>query len=255
MFAKQVLQLSLLSISSSSDSPVQTFPTTEEVQVSKVSGPVCGLKAPDSSVKSNPDGLLWRTFQRSLLVGWEPFSGTWPRQGTMLIGTSYQRTRSVSRRSEIESGLEHGETGVPSSEQAISLTANAATVMISGATDASPTMQTANVQGHTLMEMGGSLSKLPGASSPTLTSSEWRGVGPIGSKSQAHMLERGYLGAVVQAAEGMTGKLSPRFCEVWQGFPVDWTYLESDRLDLATPAPPMNLFALSPPKNDGGKNA
>lgn len=37
----------------------------------------------------------WRTWQRCLVTGWEPFSGTWPRAGLTLNGIAYRRAPSA----------------------------------------------------------------------------------------------------------------------------------------------------------------
>lgn len=58
---------------------------------------------------------------------------------------------------------------------------------------------------------------------PTPRASEWKGVGPIGSKSHLHRLGRGYLDATMQAHSGRTGRLNPRFVEWMMGFPPGWT--------------------------------
>ena len=62
---------------------------------------------------------------------------------------------------------------------------------------------------------------------PTPRASEWKGVGPLGSKSHQHRLAKGYLDATVQEREGMTGKLNPEWIEWLMGFPAGWTDLSS----------------------------
>jgi hypothetical protein len=62
---------------------------------------------------------------------------------------------------------------------------------------------------------------------PTPRAAEWKGVGPIGSKSHLHGLSRGYLGATMQERSGSTGRLNPRFVEWMMGFPRDWTEVDS----------------------------
>jgi DNA (cytosine-5)-methyltransferase 1 len=58
---------------------------------------------------------------------------------------------------------------------------------------------------------------------PTPRSSEWKGAGPLGSKSQAYMLEKNYLCASVQEAEQLSGQLNPTWVEWLMGFPLEWT--------------------------------
>ena len=58
---------------------------------------------------------------------------------------------------------------------------------------------------------------------PTLCASQYRGSGPLGSKSHAHRLDRGYLDATVQHREQASGKLNPTWTEVLMGYPVGYT--------------------------------
>lgn len=61
---------------------------------------------------------------------------------------------------------------------------------------------------------------------PTPRASEWKGTGPIGSKSHSHRVSRGYLDATMQANTGTTGRLNPRFVESMMGFPIGHTECE-----------------------------
>jgi site-specific DNA-cytosine methylase len=61
---------------------------------------------------------------------------------------------------------------------------------------------------------------------PTPRASEYKGTGPIGSKSHDHRLKRGYLDSTVQAEEGRTGWLSPEWVELLMGFPLGYTLTE-----------------------------
>ncbi len=63
---------------------------------------------------------------------------------------------------------------------------------------------------------------------PTPRRSEYKGVGPLGSKSQKHMLDRSYLCAVVQEKGQETGSLSADWTEWLMGYPVGWTDLNND---------------------------
>ena len=60
---------------------------------------------------------------------------------------------------------------------------------------------------------------------PTPRASEYKGTGPIGSKSHKHMLKKDYLCAVIQNKTGKTSQLNPRFVAEMMGFPPDWTEL------------------------------
>ncbi len=75
---------------------------------------------------------------------------------------------------------------------------------------------------------------------PTLRASDWKGVGPLGSKSHKHRLDRGYLDAALQDAEGKTGKIGIAWAESLMGFPKDWTLIDGplDEEPPPTPASP-----------------
>jgi hypothetical protein len=62
---------------------------------------------------------------------------------------------------------------------------------------------------------------------PTPRASEYKGVGPLNSKSHNHMLEKKYLNATVQQVEQTTGSLNPTWVEWLMGLPLGWTDLDS----------------------------
>jgi hypothetical protein len=67
---------------------------------------------------------------------------------------------------------------------------------------------------------------------PTPRASEWKGVGPIGSKSHQYRLDRKYLDATVQEAEQRTGRLNPTWVESHlMGWPIGWTDLKPLEMD------------------------
>lgn len=65
---------------------------------------------------------------------------------------------------------------------------------------------------------------------PTPRESEWKGVGPLGSKSHQHHLDRSYLDATVQEATGKTGQLNHHFVMEMMGFPPDWCDLPMEQI-------------------------
>ena len=71
----------------------------------------------------------------------------------------------------------------------------------------------------------GSLSGMVARMIPTPRASEWKGTGPIGSKSHTHRVEKGYLDATMQEATGQSGQLNPLFVQEMMGFPKDWLVL------------------------------
>ena len=60
-------------------------------------------------------------------------------------------------------------------------------------------------------------------------STEWKGTGPIGSKSHEHRLNRKYLDATVQDREGASGSLNADWVEWLMGLPVGWTSLQESQ--------------------------
>lgn len=68
------------------------------------------------------------------------------------------------------------------------------------------------------------LTRESGCSSwPTIRASEYKGCGPLGSKSHHHMNDRSYLCAVAQERTGTTGRLNLSWCEWLMGLPIGWT--------------------------------
>ena len=61
---------------------------------------------------------------------------------------------------------------------------------------------------------------------PTPRASEWKGTGPLGSKSHIHRRDRGYLDATVQEAEQVTGRLNPDWVEVLMGVQAGYSRRE-----------------------------
>tara|TARA_R110002020_G_scaffold406498_1_gene616680 strand:- start:738 stop:1280 length:543 start_codon:yes stop_codon:yes gene_type:complete len=65
---------------------------------------------------------------------------------------------------------------------------------------------------------------------PTPRASEWKGVGPLSSKSHIYRLNRYYLDATVQEVEQVSGHLNPDWVETYlMGFPAGWTNLKEPR--------------------------
>jgi len=60
---------------------------------------------------------------------------------------------------------------------------------------------------------------------PTPRASEWKGTGPIGSKSHEYRLQKGYLDATVQERSQTSGSLNPDWVEWLMGYPEGWTDL------------------------------
>ncbi len=71
---------------------------------------------------------------------------------------------------------------------------------------------------------------------PTIRASEYKGCGPLGSKSHQHMNNRSYLCAVAQERTGQTGRLNPSYCEWMMGVPIGWTGCGYSETALCLPA-------------------
>jgi hypothetical protein len=84
--------------------PVKTYPSPAVVPGSTESAAECGGKWSAWWTRYDPDTSTWRTRQRSLVGGWEEFSETWPRSGSMRNGRCYLRQKSGPGTSESESG-------------------------------------------------------------------------------------------------------------------------------------------------------
>lgn len=70
---------------------------------------------------------------------------------------------------------------------------------------------------------------------PTPRASEWKGTGPLGSKSHKHRLKRQYLDATVQERDQASGHLNPTWVEWLQGFPLGWTKLKRSEMQSTPP--------------------
>jgi len=84
-------------------SPAKTLAMPDEVPDSKESEADYSSRPLESFARWHQDSLCWRTSQLSLLGGWMPFSGRWPRSGIVLSGRICQLLHSEHPTSEIES--------------------------------------------------------------------------------------------------------------------------------------------------------
>ena len=65
---------------------------------------------------------------------------------------------------------------------------------------------------------------------PTPRAAEWKGTGPLGSKSHKHRLAKSYLDATVQEAEQVTGQLNPTWVEWLMGYEIGHTDLKPSEM-------------------------
>lgn len=79
-----------MSISSAEDSPVRTSASRARARGSWAKGRGSGSSTPVSFAIFDPSTCSWRTYQLCLFGGWTPFSGRWPRSGTMRNGTAFR---------------------------------------------------------------------------------------------------------------------------------------------------------------------
>jgi len=63
---------------------------------------------------------------------------------------------------------------------------------------------------------------------PTICASQYRGSGPLGSKSHQHRLDRGYLDATVIQAEQTSGCLNPDWVEVLMGYKKGYSLIDAE---------------------------
>jgi len=71
---------------------------------------------------------------------------------------------------------------------------------------------------------------------PPPRASEFKGTGPLGSRSHDHRLEHGYLDATAQEATSRSGLLNPRWVEALMGYPPGWTDLSRPNDAVLHPA-------------------
>ena len=183
----------------------------------------CGPNSSQSFAQLDQKTSSWRTSQISLLTNTsEPFSDNWPRSGMTVDGIAYRRP-TVARRidatafgsllndgqmlcktpSEYDGRTKHPRKD----EYRLGHSGTLAQEVTSGFLE--------------------SVRKWPADTLwPTPRASEWKGTGPLGSKSQAYRLDRKYLDATVQEAEQRTGKLNPDWVDWLMGVPTGFTAYE-----------------------------
>jgi len=82
-----------LSISCAGAFPVRTSAQPAREPAWLVRDPACFSKWPGSFASYDPESSSWRTFQRSLLGGWIPYSGRWPLSGMLRGGEVCEHQR------------------------------------------------------------------------------------------------------------------------------------------------------------------
>lgn len=72
--------------------PVKTFLSPEVAPESTGKNQGSGASSSASFARFDPGSSSWKTAQRSLLGGWDVYSETWPRWGSMRSGECWERT-------------------------------------------------------------------------------------------------------------------------------------------------------------------
>lgn len=180
------------STSCSRRSRAKTCRPLESKRGFEVPGPACSSRRAASFAVYDRDTCCWRTHQGSFLdpSGWEPFSGAWPRSGTMRNGRVFRR---------------------PPWVRIISV--------IVSSSSPTPIEDLPAVDESTGSDPGGS-SRF--TSFPTPRAADSRGCGPLGSVSHKHRLDRQVLDATLQDREQITGWPNPIWMLWLQGFPMTW---------------------------------
>lgn len=86
-----LLPMELPLMSSAAGSRARTYLELGLGPASQASAPGCGESSHGSLASYDRPTRSWRTWQRSLMTEWEPFSETWPTSGTMRNGQLYLR--------------------------------------------------------------------------------------------------------------------------------------------------------------------
>lgn len=194
-----------VSMSSAAGSRAKTLASPAKVPASMVRRAAYGASSIAPFARFDPATLSWRTFQRCLAGGWMSFSAIWPAAGMTRSGDAFQQPPWVLHTSGKGSGLLH----IPTP------TANNAN------DNAHHVNRTDKAKGHKGVNLIDFIRLYP-----TVRAAEWKGVGPIGSRSHKSRLRKRYLDATVQELEQNTGTLNPEWVEWLQGFPATWTALD-----------------------------
>ncbi len=242
-------------------SPVSLSAWPARTKAQQTTG-TCGPKSSRSFAQFDPDMRCWKTYQISLFTNTsERYSENWPKSGTTVDGIAYQRPRvaphtgatgfgsSPSHSIPTPTTQDHIERKSTSTEKLNPKTNKSVTLdrFVQFFPNSDPVMlckTPSEYDGRTKhpkkdeyrLGHSGTLAqevtsgfletvrKWPADTLwPTPRASEWKGTGPMGSKSQAYRLDRKYLDATVQEAEQRTGKLNPAWVDWLMGVPTGFS--------------------------------
>ena len=209
-------------------------------------------KSSESLAWFDRDSCSWKTYQQSFLTDSEPYLETWPRWGMTQGGAAYAHPMSERRITEtggffsesfptptkgmaVHSGLTP-ETQIREYNRSMKVRGGASSLAVyiqqPYALMVWLTPRTSDTQAGRLMNQNGQRTNKAGSMTfganlsdavkfwPTPRASEYKGSGPVGSKSHKHMSERDYLCAVVLTPDG--GQLNPDWVGWLMGFPIAW---------------------------------
>jgi len=88
---KSYPETELASMLSLVGSHAKTYPAPVRGPESEASAADYGPRLPAWLASYDQNSSSWKTAQRCLVEGWERFSETWPRSGSMLSGNAFQR--------------------------------------------------------------------------------------------------------------------------------------------------------------------
>ena len=220
----------------------------EKEQALKEKGPVFGQSCTGLLAKYDQNTHSLKTFQLSLFEEEPESLEILPKSGMTVNGKLWEQTMWAHPTGGSESGLWHIPTPTPSDAYIGDLKSNQTkpgsmhSVNLPKYVKMWPTPSTVQIEPTEgrrekrkayresigRKDVAGCLAEQVATPEmwPTPTASEWKDVGPVGSKSHTHMDKRDYLCAKVKDPEQPTGSLNPQWVEWLMGYPIGWTDLK-----------------------------
>lgn len=224
---------------------VDSHAKTSALQANKqASSKALGLVSFTNSCESfawfDRSSLSWKTWQRSLLTDWTPFSGSWPRQGLMRSGHVFQQVLWELATSVTDGGLlptpvrPTGGRSVPKDAVRKGLSAykdgkkmqvdlqNHLRWMLPTPRTCSAMAAPLNTPGNLLSDRNPNLETVMGRMLPTPTTNDSKN----SSLPPSQINRDGLAGMMLRDDSIPTGEatyLNPSFVEEMMGFPVGWT--------------------------------
>ena len=206
------------------DFPAKTSPLQVNRPASKKAlGLVSFTNSCESFAWYDRNTSCWKTFQRSLLTDWTPFSESWPKQGMTRNGRAYRQALWAPAISGIGGGAlptpkaSDGERGRDKARARPDLKGRELATVLR---DSLPTPRANSAMTVNLRtqqdrpELQRNLETVMARTLPTPVARDWKGVG------RADQLP------TVLAPTGGGTYLNPSFVEEMMGFPVGWTALK-----------------------------